>query len=450
MKGIIQKSLAAFFFAGSICGLAAFGQEDLTAQQLVLLMKASSQEYKSISADIKTIVYQQADANKPKNVKYEQRITSRWTKDKEFIKIVRNSKVLRLDPNTGQSFPSGTADSYTYYSIAPGLNKRLVEVPSIRSRRAMVSSSPDLAQEVPCDTLYTAMWGLGGISLEKLRLDTAQVTFDKNSGLYILLAKAGDNPQGPKIRLYIDPSKNYIPVIQESMLYDGTAFSKHKCSDLRQSSDGLWIPYQYSWSDPRMGYFGEYKFEDVVVNKPIADNLLDIDFPQGTKVTDKRIGSTYVVGKNPRSAKAGSSAAVQQGTSEPNTATLIVQVTDDELRAAATKASSLLTANSPTAKPAPAVEVFPQVVFVRAGKSEYTLSVKCVDGKKAQLNNYSFKSDKMNLVSLQNQLAEQGTIVVNINRQPGHIGFETASLELQFVQGKFEVTFVSPPYTDIP
>jgi hypothetical protein len=448
MKGIILKSLAAFFFAGSICGLAAFGQEDLTAQQLVLLMKASSQEYKSISANIKAIVYQQTDVNKPKNMKYEQQITSRWAKDKEFVKIVRNSAVLRLDPNTGQSFPSGTADSYTYYSIAPGLNKRLVEVPG--NRRAVVSSSPDLANEVPCYTLYTAMWGLGGIPTDKLQLDTAQVTFDKNSGLYILLAKAGDNPKGPKIKLYIDPSKNYIPVIQESMLYDGTPFSKHKCSDLRQSSDGLWIPYQYSWSDPRMGYFGEYKFEDVVVNKPIADSLLDIDFPQGTKVTDKRIGSTYVVGKNPRSAEAGSSVAVQQNTSEPNTVALEVQVTDDELRAAATKASSLLTANSPTAKPAPAVEVFPQAVFVRADKSEYTLSVKCADGKKAQLNNYSFKSDKMNLVSVENHLAEQGTIVVNINRQPGHIGFETASLELQFVQGKFEVTFVSPPYADIP
>jgi hypothetical protein len=416
------------------------GSSDLTAEQLVLLMRASSEQYRSISSRINGTGYQA-----PTNVKFTQQIISRWTREKEFIKIAQASN---YDPVTGQVTSSVNATYTDTYLISPTWSKCLMEVSGSRNARGLICSSAVVRAELPCYTLYTAMWGLGGYPWDLIKLDEAQIAYDEKDGLYILRAKITDNPKGPKIRLFVDPSKGYIPVKQENLTYEDVCFSTYECKDFRLCGGELWIPYEYLSTASQLNYSISYKAEDVVVNEPIADSLLDFDFPEGTIVTDERIGAKYRAGK---SAGSFSSTEAQQGSTEPNAAAMLTgTATDEELRASAIKASELLATNAFIGKQPPAVEVSPQMVFVGADKSEYKLTVKSVDGREAELVNYSFASDRMSVLSLKNQIAQQGQLIVNIKRQAGHSGFEKGLLTLQFTQGKVEVTFVSPPLENAP
>jgi len=202
---------------------------------------------------------------------------------------------------------------------------------------------------------------------------------------------------------------------------------KSECTDFLKLSNGLWVPGKYNWHDPQINYFGSYVFENIIVNEPIADNLLDFEFSEGTIVNDQRIGSTYQVGKT--SGRATSS-VTGGGVEEPNKAGATVGLaTDEQLRSAALAA----------------IEVRPKFVYVKPDTVEYTLSVKSNEKEKPKLSGYSFDSDELSLSSLKDQIADQGRLVVNITRQEGHSGFAKGLLHLEFSKGKVDITFVSPP-----
>jgi hypothetical protein len=103
------------------------------------------------------------------------------------------------------------------------------------------------------------------------------------------------SPRGPMVRLYIDPAKDFIPVRREFLKHDGTLLVAFTCDELRKTAEGLWIPYKYSWFDPRASFSAEYQVQEVVLNKPIPDNLLDFSFPEGTFVIDQIMNTEYKV-----------------------------------------------------------------------------------------------------------------------------------------------------------
>jgi len=434
MKGIKLICLIVIFTACYFSDSAALGRENLNAKQLILLMRASSEQYRTISSKINGTGYQ-----KPTNFKFTQQIISRWTREKEFIKIIEGSN---LDTATGKITSSLKTTNTDTFSISGEWSKRLREVAGSPTKKGSISSTYETKASLPCYTLYTAMWG--GYSLDLINPDEAEVSYDEKDGLYILFAKiTPDNPKGPKIRLYIDPSKGYIPVKQEPMTYQDVRFGITECKDFHQHGDGLWIPYEYSSiSDPQATYSVSYKVEDVVVNESIEDSLLDFEFPEGTIVSDERIGSKY------KATKAAGQTVTSVPT-EPNSKIQLPQpATDEKLRSIAGKASELAAAGA-AEKQALKIEVFPQYVYVKPDKTQYSLTIKKYSNTKPQLLDFSFESDKMKLTSVDNKISEKQQLIVHIQRQQEDKGFEKAVLSLQFADEKIDVIFVSPPLENI-
>ena len=299
-------------------------------------------------------------------------------------------------------------------------------------------------QELPFYTVYTALWGLCGYPWEKMNLDEATITRDEETSLYIMKVKIGDSPKGPFLRLYVDTSKGYIPIKQEPLKHDGTLMIRYECSDFHQRN-GLWIPYRYSWFDPKVNFGAVYEVQEVAVNQPIPSNLLDFEFPEGTIVSDDRIGSTYTVGK----ASTGQATVVDpcSQSSQSGAVTVTAPATDDQLRAAAVKAKELLEAHSATEKPSPVIEVSPGIVLVTVDESEYKLSVKKYDGTKPVLLDYDFESTELELSSFKNLIDSEDQVIVNINRVQSHTGFASGTLLLQYAgeDKPTKVTFVSAP-----
>ncbi|MCD6296567.1 MAG: hypothetical protein J7M30_05385, partial [Deltaproteobacteria bacterium] len=279
------------FIISCVVPLGAYAQTDLTPEQLVLLMKASREQYNGISAKMKATSYQyDADNKAEPKIKSTREIISRWTKDKSFSQTIQTKYREGTLP---KDYPPTTI--YTCV-ITSKWSKRLVEVPDGRRPRGYIMPGRAFEQELPFYTVYTALWGLCGYPWEKMNLDEATITRDEETSLYIMKVKIGDSPKGPFLRLYVDTSKGYIPIKQEPLKHDGTLMIRYECSDFHQRN-GLWIPYRYSWFDPKVNFGAVYEVQEVAVNQPIPSNLLDFEFPEGTIVSDDRIGSTYTVGK---------------------------------------------------------------------------------------------------------------------------------------------------------
>ena len=423
----------------SVLPSSAQGQSDLTAGQIIQLMRASSEQYRSISSKITYTLYEQTEPAAPRNLIMTDQIISYWTPDKSFARF------------TSTHYPPVTSDSnapridIATYAISPKWSKRLDEAPDGRRPRGTIKPGRDMESEMSLYNIYDATWNIGirGFRWEDLDPNRAIVQKDEQTACYIMKIQLGTSPKGSFLILHIDPSKDYIPVKQELLKYDGTVKMKSECTDFRKLSNGLWVPGKYNWHDPQINYFGSYEFENIAINEPIADNLLDFEFPVGTIVHDQRIGSTYQVGKTTGKA---TSSATGGGVGEPNKAGATVGLaTDEQLRSAAAKGRELLASNISGQQAPAAIEVRPQFVYVKPDTVEYTLSVKSNEKEKPKLSGYSFEGDKLSLSSLKDQIADQGKLVVSITRQEGHSGFAKGLLHLEFSKGKVDITFVSPP-----
>lgn len=419
---------------------------NLTPQQLVLLMKASREQYESIDAAIEAKAYQYDDDKKtnPK-LKATQKIISRWRKDKSFSRIVRTSYPDKI-PHKGY-----TPTIISTYAISPKLSKRLIEAPDNRIPRAIIRSDRLFEENPTFCSVHGAMWNLG-YKWELMNLGEATVTHDKENGYYVMRVDIGGGQKRPIFILHIDPSKDYIPVKREFLKPDGTLLSTFRCDDFHQTENGLWVPHSYSWFDPIVNYGEEYKVEKVVVNEPIADNLLDFDFPQRTIVTDERLKLRYRIQEKP----------LQRDAVDPCSATIVGAETekgmaakpakDRELLGSALKTKELLQTNAVKEIAKPVTKVSPAIVLVTAENAEYKLSVKKTDIAKPILLNHSFQSDELQLLSFKNIIDNQNQLIINVNRPQSLTSFAKGILILQFAgeEETVKITFVSPPLSDAP
>ncbi len=101
---------------------------------------------------------------------------------------------------------------------------------------------------------------------------------------------------------WFDPKKNYlIRRTQYHPNYNKKIYFEREVEKFIEPKPGVWFPSQTISRQSRSGkmvIFGRTTFRNVVVNGPIPDSTFQLKFPVGTKVTDNRAGTYYVVGEN--------------------------------------------------------------------------------------------------------------------------------------------------------
>jgi len=264
---------------------ATFADENLTPEQLILLMRTSSERYVSFDAKIKSMVYEATGKDSDPKLKLESEITSRWLRNKSYSKTVQTEYF----DTTSEGRVLTRTDTY---AITPTMTKQLVEMSDSSTPKGYIKSGKGLDPFYP---LYDAMWDIWG-PWEEINLEQTTLTRDAENNCYVMKIKMGDSIKGPFIKMYIDPSKGFIPFKKEIMKYDGTLITTHECSDFRQVKKDLWIPYQYFYNDPRTAFSYFYNVEEVTVNDPINEDMLDFAFPEGTIVHDQINNMEYKVG----------------------------------------------------------------------------------------------------------------------------------------------------------
>jgi len=439
-KNIIIIALV-FPLISCFAPLKVVAEEKLTAEQLISLMEASRGQYNTIASKIKAKAYQRNKDSEP-NLVFTMESIIRWSPEKSFSKTTTFNY---SDANQRE----GSLENIRSYSIKPTSTKVLFEFANGRTPQGRIEPVSD-EEPQPVYGIYQAMWSASGgwnCSWENERVIEPSVTYDNEKKLYIMKFKTTSKEGGPWVIMYIDPSKNFMPIKKEIFLKSADDVNnliiRFESSDFNQVKDGLWIPYKYSWHDPRVNFSTDFFVEEASVNEPIADTLFDFEFPEGAIVTDNRIGARYKVTK----------AAGQTVTSVPTEPNAVIKLpqpaTDEKLRSIAGKAWQLAAAGA-AEKQALKIEVFPQYVYVKPDKTQYLLTIKTNNDIKPQLLDFSFESDKMNLASLENQIYEKSRLIVNVQRQQEEKGFQKAILSLQFADEKINVVFVSPPLGNTP
>jgi len=421
-----------------------FADANLTPDQLVLLMKASREQYGTIDSKMKVTAYQFDVDNKtnPKH-KMDRVIVSRCTRKKSFSRIVETS-YPDIIPDKG-----GIQTTISTCALTPEGCKQLIEASDNRTPRGYVKLGGSLEKDQgfyqSFFTIHAAMWDFFGWPWEKMDLNEATISRDEKNNCYVMKVKMGSSQKGPFVTLYVDPSKDFIPVKKEFLKYDGTLLASFECSDFHQAEDRLWIPYRYSWIDPRVHYGEIYEVEKAIVNQPIPDNALDFAFPNGTIVDDERLNVKY---------KVDDTNQVQDTIVDPcslvkTDVSVTAPASEQDLISSASKAKELLRAYTERTA-SPAVEVLPTVVLVTLEQSEYKLSVTKSDGTKPVLLNYKFESDALKLSSLKNLIQTQDQLVANVSRLKSCAGFAIGTLLLEYEGEKdpVKVTFVSAPLPD--
>lgn len=264
-----------------------YALEDFTPEQMVMLMKASREKYVTIKATMKANSYENIDENSEPELKSTRDIISYWTKDKSFSKLTqtRYKDIARGDEHDFIRIET--------YAITPEWSKKLTEVPDGRKPRGFVKPGNSLQPEVPFYDIDIAMWDISGCNWDDINFSETILTKDEMTNYYILKAKLGDSPKDPFAKLYIDASKDFIPIKKEFFKYDGTLLISYECSDFRQDKHGFWAPYQYSWSDSNVGFSTKYDVEEVVINEPVSEDVFNFTFPDGTVVIDEIANLKY-------------------------------------------------------------------------------------------------------------------------------------------------------------
>jgi hypothetical protein len=123
--------------------MTAVSDDNLTAEQLVLLMKASREQYSTINVKMKSTAYRYDTDNKNRlKIMKTQDIVSRWSKNKHFSRTIENSYP---DVIPHKDYPTTMIRTYT---INPKRSKKLIEVLDGRIPRGYVMPGSSLEEEL--------------------------------------------------------------------------------------------------------------------------------------------------------------------------------------------------------------------------------------------------------------------------------------------------------------
>lgn len=114
------------------------------------------------------------------------------------------------------------------------------------------------------------------------------------------------NSDGTPI-LWLDTTRGFVVKQQDSRL-SGPDVTKKRLYNEKfvEIAPGEWLPQtsrlqffgmQASESPPKLLTENIYEFQNISVNKDIPDDVFDLQFPEGTRVSDKAAGIEYTIGE---------------------------------------------------------------------------------------------------------------------------------------------------------
>jgi len=426
MRTFVGLMRACCLLAGGTC-FAAYSVP-LTSEQLWLLMEASRQRYTTLEAHIEMRAYGMGSPEEQgARLKATQTILESRAPD------ILNTTCEWVLYTTQ---PSNELRWKERYFVTPLQEKRFRED---RDSRTGHVERPGVT--APWRTVYDALWGVCSVGWARLtsRIPTASVS--EEDGLYIVEFRGYDGPQAPWLRLWIDPTKDYVPVRQELLLPDKSTMTRQETGDWGHLG-GVWVPLSYKTTSFLDQAWNEYRVTSIRVNEPVAEDSLAFDFPPGTDVHDKIRGIDYVVGR--RGAPAEPANATSSSTA--NRPALPASATDLQLAEAAKQAQSLIEGHAASSQQSVAPTVRPSYVWVVPGKTEYLLTVSRPEaGSPLSLNSYSFEPDGLVLHGVEDNIAEMGNLKVIVERPAEHTAFADAVLTLEFSGQSVPVHFVAAP-----
>ncbi|MBW8039626.1 MAG: outer membrane lipoprotein-sorting protein [Planctomycetes bacterium] len=418
--------------------MVASGSTTLTFEQLVLLMDASAERYKTMDIEMVAEGWQYDIDNKTKlKLKIKEEVLWRWAKSKSFCRVIRTDYVNSIDQPEFVTIETNV--------VSPKLCKRLKGALDGRIPRGYIYPGKYSDALSERRSMYRLMWNTWD---SRDSTGETAVNYDEKNNYYIAIAKFSSREKSGKVKLYIDPSKDFIPVKKEYILHDGRVLMRYELDDFHQTKSGLWIPYRIFDILPLRHYRGIIKVLNVKVNEPIADDLFDFEFPVGTIVYDEILNLRYKI----EDVNRPQSPVVDPCSEVTGTAVGTLPVKEEALAAAASKARELIAAHASTDTISSGIEVSPLTVMVTPNKYEYKLSVKGYGDTKPVLLNYKIESAELKLSAFKNLIDNDDRLVVNVNRLQSHTGFASGRLFLYFAgeSNPVEITFVSAPLANAP
>lgn len=255
-------------------------------KKLISQIQASSKRYNSYNAETHINAFRpRKDTNEPELV-YSKKVVWRSTSDKSFCKIdsIDYEQIEQSAPPTKTT---------TTYLTTPQYSKKLVESDNTKPRGEV--APPNQLENNHCLTMpRDAMWDFCTWPLDKADTNASSVSFDSKTNTYILKLKMGSTNNSPFIKLYVDPSKGYLPTRKQLLKHDSTLVMDFKNHDFKQLKDSLWVPLKYTWLDPRDNFKTIYEVKKIAINETIPDNLFELTFPKGTIVTNNIANKKYI------------------------------------------------------------------------------------------------------------------------------------------------------------
>lgn len=395
---------------------------DFTSHELFMIMQASRSRMISLQAYLERRGYYLSEEKTENPVlMYQQEMEYRRQGERWYCRIVTQTydSSGKPDRNFTEAAFFDSDKTYFYREEPSGsANRKGRIVPGKARVSGWMSATPDyFLWHAPSE--FWKQW-------QKHSEGRASVVCNKDTGTYLLEFPYREDPNSPWYRYTIDPSKGYMPVMEEWLTSGKELIQRNESSDFRLV-DGFWIPFRHRVYLPNGNLGTETIFQSVSINAPIADEKLFFEFPKGTIVDDEVSGTRYRKGYETKR----EAIKKTEGGGTP-----------EELPPAAADAE-LEATSAGREKP---LVVYPEYVWIEPGRKEYILTIRDGAADKPALSSYRFDSSVLVLAELTDQISEAGKIRLTIERPPSVTRYAEGTLELTFNSGKkTEVYLIAPP-----
>jgi len=219
---------------------------------------------------------------------------------------------------------------YEYAIQKKGQDKRVVVsiVNSFDGRRAMrldrirndhgqvtgliSAAESDRYPRFKAENMHQRVWSFGGPSYgdwilqDDSDLKVAGVSTLQGVDVVLLEGTIFNGGGGGHMRLWVAPSQGYLPLkVQLTQANESEPFTEIVLSDVQQVAPGIWYPRVVRagkpGGDPAIDRDAFILFRaDSISVQPLKDTEFQIDFPFGTWVTDRILGTAYTVIGGPK------------------------------------------------------------------------------------------------------------------------------------------------------
>lgn len=254
----------------------ALAEASLTPTELVDLVLAGRQQYRTISVEEKV-----EWNDPPPNGKSITSVVWRGNGTRSYMKTTLSES----EGNAGQESRSVTS------VFGRNWAKRLVTHGQNNTFRGAIFR-PDAVSR--SQWLPYNLWEPIGDLWSRITDENTGIHQDERTGVYTLTYR-GEG--GWATTISVDPAMGYFPLSFETTKPDGEVVSRAVNESFRQMEGGLWFPFKYTFDAPGASLGARHTVLRADVNIDIPDEDLNLEFPPDTVVDDHIANLSYVVGK---------------------------------------------------------------------------------------------------------------------------------------------------------